>query len=378
MELNIFILAGEASGDLHGANLAGALKAASPGINLHGWGGPKMEAQGVVLHRRLKDLSFMGFVEVIRHLRTIRKNFSLIKKFLTDHRPDALVLIDYPGFNLKIAKWAHSKGIRVFYFISPTVWAWKANRVFTIKDSVERLYCILPFEVDFYKKYNYEVTYVGNPLLDSVAAFTPNQGFRDSVQFADEPYIAVLPGSRMQELSGIFPVMVRTMAMMPRTKFIIARTSMVDLRHYKTILESLHPEWQTHISIATDQTYDTLHHASSAMVTSGTATLETALLRIPQVVCYKTNPLNFRIAKIFVNIKYISLVNLIPDKPILKELIQSDLTPDNLFHEIKKIEEDKSYRQRILSDYDALIELMGQPGVSRRMAADLLRRINNR
>jgi lipid-A-disaccharide synthase len=375
MALKFFLLAGEASGDMHGANLAKALKEARPDIILHGWGGPKMKSAGVVLHRELKDLSFMGFVEVLKNIGTIHKNFKLIKTLLNEWRPDALVLIDYPGFNLKIAKWAHRQGIKVFYFISPTVWAWKANRALIIKESVDRLYCILPFEVDFYKKLNYDVTYVGNPLSDPVSTFIPNPHFQSSHPFNNQEYIAALPGSRNQELIKIFPVMVRTMALMPEQHFVIARTSLLPEEAFVSVLEQYYPNWRNRVFIATDQTYDVLYHAHSAMVTSGTATLETALFHIPQVVCYSTNPINYHIAKSFVNIKYISLVNLIPDKAIVTELIQADLTPENLKKELIKLEDNSPQRSRILEDYQLLAMIVGEAGVSERMAKDMLQRM---
>ncbi len=376
MGKKIFLLAGEASGDLHGANLAMALKAVRPDIELEGWGGPKMEAARVNLYRTLKDLAFMGFVEVLANIFTIKRNFTLIKKHLSGHKPDALVLIDYPGFNLKIAKWAHRQGIRVFYFISPTVWAWKADRANIIRESVEQLYCILPFEVDFYKQLNYDVTYVGNPLVDSISRFTPDEGFLAAHNFCKGAYIAVLPGSRHQELKRILPVMVGAMAQLPQKKFVIARTSLLPEEEFTSILDRIHPDWKKNVSIVTDKTYDVLFNASSAMVTSGTATLETALLNIPQVVCYAANSLNILIAKAFVKVKYISLVNLIPDKAIVKELIQQDLTVSNLSKEVLKLEGNADYRKNMLNEYAKLRTLVGQPGVADRMAQDILKRLD--
>ena len=377
MGLNMFLLAGEASGDLHGANLAKALLHKDPSIQLDGWGGPKMNAAGVKLHRELKDLAFMGFVEVIANLPTIQKSFKIIKKYLLENKPDALILIDYPGFNLKMAKWAHQNGIKVFYFISPTVWAWKADRALIIKEHVDRLYCILPFEVDFYKKYDVDVTYVGNPLLDSVDAFRPDVQFFSNNNLTERSYISVLPGSRMQELKKIFPVMVSAMKLLPVKQFVIARTSLLSEELFIEILNKYHPAWKSHVQIITDKTYDLLQHTSSAMVTSGTATLETALFHVPQVVCYKTIPLNFRIAKSFVNVKYISLVNLIANKPIVKELIQGDLTPENLKAELALLEEDVKYRNKILEEYKELAKMIGEPGVAERMAEDMVERLKD-
>ncbi len=342
---------------------------------LEGWGGPKMEAAGVALYRKLKDLAFMGFVEVLANIFTIKRNFSLIKNHLSKHKPDALVLIDYPGFNLKIAKWAHRQGIRVFYFISPTVWAWKAGRANIIRESVEQLYCILPFEVEFYKQLNYDVTYVGNPLVDSISRFTPDAGFLSENNLKKGDYIAILPGSRHQEVKRILPVMVGAMAQMPQKKFVIARTSLLPEDEFTFILDQIHPDWKKNVSIVTDKTYDTIYHASSAMVTSGTATLETALLNTPQVVCYAANSLNIRIAKAFVKVKYISLVNLIPDMPIVQELIQEDLSVSNLTREILKLEDDADYRNKMLEAYGLLKTLVGEPGVANRMALDILHRI---
>ena len=376
MGIKMFLLAGEASGDLHGANLAKALFLKDSSIQLDGWGGPKMKAAGVKLHRELKDLAFMGFVEVIANLPTIQKSFKIIKKYLLENKPDALVLIDYPGFNLKMAKWAHQHGIKVFYFISPTVWAWKADRALIIKEYVDRLYCILPFEVDFYKKYDVDVTYVGNPLLDSVSAFIPDDNFLGKNNLISKNYIAVLPGSRYQELKKILPVMAKAMSSMPESYFMVARTSLLPENKFTEILDQFYPDWKSNVSIITDKTYDILNHASSAMVTSGTATLETALFHVPQVVCYKTIPLNFRIAKTFVDVKYISLVNLIANKPIVKELIQGDLTPENLKAELALLEEDVKYRNKILEEYKELAKMIGEPGVAGRMAEDMIERLN--
>lgn len=375
MPRSIFLLAGEASGDLHGANLARALLKHDPSIQLDGWGGPRMSEAGVTLHRELKDLAFMGYVEVLANIMIIRRSFALIRKYLLERRPDALVLIDYPGFNLKIAKWAHRQGIRVFYFISPTVWAWNEKRVYTIKESVDWLYCIFPFEVDFYKRYDVDVTYVGNPLLDNVAAYTPDPDFTRNNSLKAGQYIAVLPGSRLQELHKIFPVMVKAMKAMPGRQFVIARTSLLPENSFTGILDKHHVAWKDHISLITDRTYDVLHNASSAMVTSGTATLETALLRIPEVVCYITNPINYRIARAFVRLRYISLVNLIADRPIVKELIQSDLNVHNIVAELTALEEDTDYRSNMLSGYEQLAKMIGEPGVAERMAADMLSRI---
>ena len=375
MALKMFLLAGEASGDMHGANLAMALKQKDPSMQIDGWGGPKMKAAGVQLHRELKDLAFMGFVEVVANLPTIQKSFRIIKKYLLEQKPDAVVLIDYPGFNLKMAKWAHEHGIKVFYFISPTVWAWKADRALIIKEHVERLYCILPFEVDFYKKYDVDVTYVGNPLLDSVAAFKPDDNFLRDHQLKSKEFIAVLPGSRFQELKKIFPVMVKSMALMPDRKFIVARTSILPENKFTEILDKCYPAWKNNVVLITDKTYDILNHASSAMVTSGTATLETALFHVPQVVCYITNPLNYRIAKTFVDIQYISLVNLIANKLIVKEFIQRDLKPENLKAEMDLLEDDVNYRNSMLREYAVLSKMIGEPGVAGRMAEDMLGRM---
>lgn len=377
MAKKLFLLAGEASGDMHGANLATALLRQDPTIVLDGWGGPKMKAAGVTLHRELRDLAFMGFVEVAANIMTIRQSFKLIKKYLLENKIDALVLIDYPGFNLKMAKWAHEHGIKVFYFISPTVWAWKADRALIIKNYVDRLYCILPFEVDFYKKYGVDVIYVGNPLLDSVAAFTPDETFLSIHGLVSKDYIAVLPGSRYQELKKILPVMSKAMASMPERKFIVARTSLLPENKFTEILDQYYPGWKNNVTIITDKTYNILNHATSAMVTSGTATLETALFHVPQVVCYKTIPLNFRIAKTFVDVKYISLVNLIADKEIVKELIQGDLTPVNLKAELALLEDNVEYRNRMLEEYKILADMIGEPGVAGRMAEDMMGRVNS-
>lgn len=371
-----FLLAGEASGDLHGANLAQAMYRRDPEIIIDGWGGPKMEAAGVNLHRRLDKLAFMGFVEIIRNIGTVMESFRSIKRLLLRIRPDAIVLIDYPGFNLKLAKWAHQKGFRVFYFISPTVWAWKQKRVFTIRDYTDHLYCILPFEPAFYARFGIDTTYVGNPLIDNVAAFTPDPDFLNVHKLTDKGYTAMLPGSRYQELHRILPVMAEAAAMLSDTQFVIAHTTLLPLTLYEKILDTHHPAWRDHIYIIADATYDVLYHAKAAMVTSGTATLETALFRIPQVVCYKTSSVNYTIARYFVKLNHISLINIIAQEEIVSELIQDKLTPQLLVTEIKRITEDDTQRAYIQGAYNRQIASLGGPGVSERLASHLLAQLN--
>jgi len=374
--MKYYVIAGEASGDLHGANVLREIARNDASAEFRLWGGERMsDAVQTPLVKHYKTYDYMGIVEVIKHLRTILKNIAFCKQDIAQYKPDAILFIDFPGFNLRIAPYAKSLGIKTFYFISPTVWAWKAGRANIIRESVEQLYCILPFEVEFYKQLNYDVTYVGNPLVDSISRFTPDAGFLSENNLKKGDYIAILPGSRHQEVKRILPVMVGAMAQMPQKKFVIARTSLLPEDEFTFILDQIHPDWKKNVSIVTDKTYDTIYHASSAMVTSGTATLETALLNTPQVVCYAANSLNIRIAKAFVKVKYISLVNLIPDMPIVQELIQEDLSVSNLTREILKLEDDADYRNKMLEAYGLLKTLVGEPGVANRMALDILHRI---
>ena len=372
--MKIYIIAGEASGDLHASNLIKQMNAIDNSVSFRGWGGDLMQSQGMVLVKHYRDLAFMGFVEVLMNIRTISKNLKFCKKDILDFKPDALILVDYPGFNLRIAEFAQKNGIKVFYYISPQVWAWKKSRVKTIKRVVDKMLVILPFEKDFYKKYNYEVDFVGHPLLDVInkdEKQADNKLFYKINELPDKPIIALLPGSRKQEISTMLNIMLSICEYFPAYQFVIGGAPSIPDDFYKEFCEKYN------LKIIFNQTYDLLKNSEAALVTSGTATLETALIETPQVVCYKGNNLSYQIAKRIINIEYISLANLIMDKKIIVELIQSDLNTENLKIELGKILSDKNYRKEILRNYKKLKEKLGGSGASQNAAKIILEIINN-
>jgi lipid-A-disaccharide synthase len=361
--MKYYLVAGEASGDLHGANLMKALKEKDPKAEFRFFGGDLMEAEGGTLVKHYEDMAFMGFVEVVANLRTILKNMSLCKKDLLAYQPDVLVLIDFPGFNLKIAEFAKRKGLLVCYYISPKVWAWNQKRVLKIKRSVDHLFCILPFEVEFYKAWGMDIDYVGNPLLDAVDAFTPNPDFLKSNMLIGKKIIALLPGSRKQEISRLLPDMAKVAGRFTNFQFVIAGAPTFDAEYYRQYIGGMH------IPVVFNATYDLLNNAEAAIVASGTATLETALLNVPQVVVYKGNAITIGIAKMLVKIKFISLVNLIMDKEVVKELIQQDCDFHTVSNELDKLVGLEDYRNTMLANYDLLDQRMGKPGASAKTAA---------
>lgn len=360
----IFFIAGEVSGDLHGANLMRAWNKQSNNFIFKGWGGDRMEAEGMLLLKHVRSLSFMGFLEVLMNLRTILGNIKTCKKEIKEFQPDALVLIDFPGFNLRIASWAKEQGIPVIYYISPQIWAWKASRVHAIKRDVSQLYCILPFEKSFYETYDYPVKYLGHPLLDEVMKFK-EEAHPPLTLLSDRKILALLPGSRAQEVKRKLPNMIAAAKSFPDYEIVVACSTNLSLDFYKNLVTD-------DTQLVFGQTYSILEKANLALVTSGTATLETALFEVPQVVCYATSPISFRIAKLLVKIKFISLVNLILDQELVKELIQGDCTSENMVHYLKKLEEGTSDRSRLLSNYKILIKSLGNQGASDRVAADIL------
>lgn len=368
-EKRIFIIAGEASGDLHAANLVAAIKKQEENITIAGWGGDRMQTEGVTIQKHIRELAFMGFYEVIKNIRTILRNFKLCKEQITAFQPDAIIMVDYPGFNLRMAEWAHKQGIKVLYYVSPQIWAWKQNRVFKIKRTVNRVFCILPFEKDFYKKFDVDVSYVGHPLLDEIQLhFSKNE--RNETH-ATKPVLAILPGSRKQEIERKLPVMLKAAKAFPNYEIQVACAPNLDIKMYeKYQIDS--------IRFVKGKTYQLLQHASLAIVTSGTATLETALFKVPQVVCYKSSPASYWIARMLVKIKYISLVNLILDKAAVKELIQNECTSENIITELRKLEEGQTERARLLRDYDSLIQVLGESGASERAAAEMLQEMERK
>lgn len=356
----IFILAGEASGDMHGANLASALLKINPELKLKGWGGDRMKAAGVLLEKTLDELAFMGFIEVVMNLRKIKQNFVDCKQQILDFMPEAVILIDYPGFNLRMAKWLKQQNIHVIYYISPQLWAWKESRISTIKSYVDKMLVILPFEKDFYAKHNYEVTFVGHPLLDEI------ERLGIQTKESDLTHVALLPGSRNQEIKSMLPIMLQTASRFPETKFVVCGVKHLGASYYSSF------QLPENVQLITGNTYKVLSQSKAALVTSGTATLETALFNVPQIVCYKGSSISYVIAKKLIKVNYISLVNLILNKPLLKELIQNELTVDNLSSELKSII-DKSKRYfEIQKGYTELHALIGKKGASDRAAKIIL------
>ncbi len=360
--MKYYLIAGEASGDLHGANLMKSLKAEDDAAEFRFFGGDLMKAQGGTLKKHYAEMAFMGFVEVIANLGTIFKNLKTAKADILEYRPDVLILIDFPGFNLKIADFAKKQNIRVFYYISPKIWAWNQKRVLNIKKVVERMFCILPFEVEFYKTWGMEVDYVGNPLLDAIEGNQEDESFALRHNLKARPVIALLPGSRKQELDKVLPDMLAAADRFPQYQFIIAGAPGFEFKDYQPYIA------ERQVQVIFNETYNLLLHSMAAVVTSGTATLETALLKIPQVVVYKGNALSVAIARSLVKIRFISLVNLIMDERVVEELIQRDCNPSKIEGELNNILHDPLYRTRMLINYDELAIKMGQPGASSRTA----------
>ena len=361
--MRYYIIAGEASGDLHGGNLIKAIHEQDTHADIRCRGGDRMEAAGATLVKHYRELAFMGFVEVITHLRTIFQNIDFCKKDILGYKPDVLVLIDYPGFNMRIAEWAKKQGIPVVFYISPQVWAWKENRVMKIKRDVDKMLVILPFEVDFYKKWDYKVTYVGHPLVEVVDNEKKNVPIQP---LSDKPVIALLPGSRAQEIKVKLPIMLRMVKYFPQYCFAVAQASAQPDELYKEIIGN------EPVLLIKDQAYNLLKQAKAGLITSGTATLETALFGLPQVVCYKGNAVSFWLAKRLVNVKYISLVNLIMDKPVVTELIQGDLTEKNLKAALTRLLEDESYKKELKQDYETLWHKLGDKPASNLAAKEII------
>lgn len=360
--MKYYIIAGEASGDLHGSNLIKELNKLDTSANIRCWGGDKMQEVGGELVKHYRDLAFMGFTEVLMNLRTIFRNLKFCKEDILLHKPDVLILIDYPGFNLRIAKWAKQQKIKIVYYISPQVWAWKENRVKMMKECIDKMLVILPFEKDYYKnKWNWEVEYVGHPLVEEIERKRSEVG---SQKFSERPIVALLPGSRKQEIAKKLPVMLEVSKDFPDHQFIVAQAPSVDDSFYKTFTEKY-----SNVSGVKNQTYDLLQQAKAALVTSGTATLETALFAVPEAVCYKGSFLSYQIGKRLVNVKYISLVNLIMDKLVVNEFIQADMTVENLKNELTALLTDENRIVAIKSDYAALKNLLSQGGDASAKAA---------
>ena len=369
--MKYYLIAGEASGDLHGANLIKALKERDTHAEFRFFGGDLMLAEGGALVKHYASMAFMGFVEVIINLPAILKNLNDCKSDILSWQPDVLILIDFPGFNLKIAEFAKKQNLMICYYISPKVWAWNQKRVLKIKKAVDHLFCILPFEVDFYKKWGMHVDYVGNPLLDAIASFKPDKGFYETNHLSRKKIIALLPGSRKQEISYLLPDMLQVVDKFPEHQFVIAGAPSFENSFYKQFLGN------NEIPVIFDATYDLLNNADAALVASGTATLETALFHVPQVVVYKGNRISIAIARMVVKIKFISLVNLIMDSAVIKELIQQDCSPKNIAKELNLLVNDAAYRDTVLNDYHKLDGRMGKPGASVKTADLIFKYLGN-
>ena len=365
--MKYFLIAGERSGDLHGSNLINALQQKDAEGSFRGLGGDYMEQAGMDLLVHYNEMAFMGFLEVVKNLPSIVKYMGQCKAAIKEFRPDALILIDYAGFNLRIAKWAKKEGIKVFYYISPKVWAWNQKRALNIKANVDHMFVIMPFEQEFYARYNYKVDFVGNPLLDAIRSFNPDKDFLEQNRLNDQPLIAVLPGSRKQEIENMLGYMLELIPSFPNYQFVVAGIRNIPQAYYQLALD--HPQ----AKVLFDETYSLLTHAHAALVTSGTATLETALFEVPQVVCYKTSWFSYQIAKRVVTIDYISLVNLIAGKEVVKELIQEELNHPNLQQELNKIVEGGKDRQTQLKEYKALKAAMGEESASKTTASLILK-----
>ena len=372
--MKYYLIAGEASGDLHGANLMRALAEIDPQAQFRFWGGDRMEAVGGKLIKHYRDLAFMGFWEVVTNLRTILRNIDLCKGDITAYQPDALIFIDYPGFNMRIAKWAKRQGIPTHYYISPQIWAWKENRIKAIRRDVDAMYVILPFEKDFYEgKHQYPVHFVGHPLLDAIAARreVSMEVFKRENGLDERPIIALLPGSRKQEIAKMLSVMLSVVGSYHPYQFVIAGAPSLGYDFYRQFIR------EENVHFVSGKTYDLLSHAHAALVTSGTATLETALFRVPEVVCYRGNWISYQIAKRVISLKYISLVNLIMDAPVVTELIQGDLNTRNLKTELNKLL-NPDYREKLLNNYEALREKLGNEGASERTAQAIYTSLQNK
>ncbi len=373
--MKYYIIAGEASGDLHASNLIREIVIKDPGALIRGWGGALMREAGAEIVKDYRDLAFMGFTEVISNLPTILKNIKFCKEDILAFKPDAIVFIDYPGFNLRIAEWARKMEFKTIYYISPQVWAWKESRVRSIRANIDKMLVILPFEKSFFHKWNYETEYVGHPLVEVIERFKKSpealklpeiyMNVSKNPTQPRLPLIALLPGSRKQEILKKLPVMLEASRYFPEFMFVVAEAPGQDPAFYDEVLKNF-----PHAGRVRNQTYSLLMHARAACVTSGTATLETALFGVPEVICYKGSPVSYQIARRLIKVKYISLVNLIMDKPVVKELIQDEMNVKNIVSELKKLISDEATRKQLQIDYDELRVLLSQGGNASEKAAE--------
>ncbi|WP_159800947.1 lipid-A-disaccharide synthase [Flavobacterium sp. MK4S-17] len=369
--MKYYIIAGEASGDLHGSNLMKEIFKLDSSAEIRFWGGDLMQKAGGTLVKHYRDLAFMGFAEVVQNIRTILNNIKFCKQDIEAFKPDVIIFIDYPGFNMRIAKWAKKAGYKTHYYISPQIWAWKENRIKAIKRDVDKMYIILPFEKDFYEtKHQYKVEFVGHPLIDAIHSrpAVNADAFRKENNLNERPVIALLPGSRKQEIAKMLSIMLSVVDDFKDYQFVIAGAPSQDFDFYEQFLTS------KNVNFVSNKTYALLDIAHAALVTSGTATLETALFKVPEVVCYKGNWISYQIAKRIITLKYISLVNLIMDKEVVKELIQDELNTRNLKAELQKILSPE-HREKMLKDYDVLEQKLGGEGASEKAAALIIKHL---
>jgi len=371
--MKYYIIAGEASGDLHGSNLIKSLKQEDSKAEIRCWGGDLMQIAGGKLVKHYRDLAFMGFLEVVLNIKTIFNNIKFCKKDIEKFNPDVIIFIDYPGFNMRIAKWAKQNNFRTHYYISPQIWAWKENRIKAIRRDIDKMYVILPFEKDFYqKKHNFPVEFVGHPLIDAIhnRKIIEKDVFFKENNLENKPIIALLPGSRKQEISKMLAIMLSIIDDFKEFQFVIAGAPSQNYAFYEKFLK------HKNVRFVSDKTYDLLCYSQAALVTSGTATLETALFKVPEVVCYKGNQISYQIAKRIITLKYISLVNLIMDKPVVTELIQDKLNKENLKNELKKLL-NIEYRENLLHQYNLLEQKLGGKGASQKTAKFIVETIKS-
>lgn len=367
--MNYYILAGEASGDLHASNLIKELKKIDENASFRCWGGDLMQNQGATIVKHIRDLAFMGFVEVLANIKTILGNFKVCKADILNHKPDVLILVDYPGFNLRMAEWAKKNGILVYYYISPQIWAWKKNRIKKIRRFVDKMFCIIPFEKQFYADHGLNVEYVGHPLLDAIKEYRENQIKPLKIE---RPFIAILPGSRKQEIKRMLPVMLESAAKYPEFEIVVAAAPALSLDFYQPFIGN------HKVHLIQNQTYDIFSQCHAALVKSGTSTLEAALFKVPQVVCYKAAEISYQIAKSIVTIKYVSLANLIQDRLVVKELLQHDFTVEKISGELAKLLYDDQYRKTMMNDFELLAAELGEGGASKKAAELMFQHLTKR
>lgn len=365
--MKYFLIAGEASGDLHAANLIAALEHFDPEAEYAGWGGDRMQKNGLQLLKHYRELDYMGFLEVIKNLPAIFRNFKDCKAQIRAFQPDAVILVDYPGFNLRMAAWLHKHKIPVFYYISPQVWAWKASRVKKIRKYVDRMFSILPFEGEFYAQYNYKVDFVGHPLLDAIREYQHSEKDINagvpSLKDDPRPLVALLPGSRKQEVERMLPVMLKMIPLFPDIQFVVAEVDSLEPSYYQDFYKEHSP-----VRGLRGKTYPLLSVAHAAVVTSGTASLETALFGLPSVICYKAGGFSYQIAKRLVKVRFIGLANLIMDRMIIPELIQEEMNAKKLAQTLEPLLEDSPARRQMKLDLASLRDVLGGPGASKRTA----------